>query len=249
MKSDITTTMAGQLIMLLIILPAGLVCLGRALWYAALCLFGDASWEAVGRSIFTYQFGAVICAVFVLGYWNYQSESRGKSILLSLLGVLFLVNLNIAFAVPLVQRMETRLPLLWRGIETQGLVVRVYMRETENRDFLFHTQNTRQYWEPRAEYEFTANDGTSYRGETSCLRADDMHRGQIIPVRYLPENPQINRISLFFYMWADSLLFGAGALGALCLTWYIITRHVVGRKRHLTKRKRRNKIWNQTTKR
>lgn len=222
--------------MLLIIALAGLVCLGWALWYTALWLSGYADWDAAGWSIFVYQFGAVICAACVVGYWNYQSETRARSILLSLLGMLFLVNLNIAFAVPLGQSLCARLPLLLNGTGTQGRVVRVYMGETENRDFLFHSENTRQYRDPRAEYEFTAEDGASYRSETSCLSADDMYQGQIVPVLYLPENPQVNRIGLFFYMWAAPLLLGAGSLGALCLTWHIFSRQVPGRKRRATRR-------------
>lgn len=224
--------------MMLIVALAGLACLGWSLWYTALWLFGCESWETVAWSIFIYQFGAVICAAFVVGFLNYQSETRAKSILLSLLGVLFFVNLNIAFAVPLAQRLETRLPLLLRGTETQGRVVRVYMRETENHDFLFHKKKDKQYWEPRVEYEFTTADGCSYRSETYCSGSDDLHRGQMIPVLYLPENPQINRISLFFYMWADSLLFGAGSLGALFLTWFIFSRQVLGKKRRAIKRNR-----------
>lgn len=92
--------MLAQIIMLLVVTMAGLVCLGWALWYTALWLSGYTCWDAVGWSVFMYQFGAVICAVFAVGYWNYLSETRAKSILLSLLGVLFFVNLNISFAVP-----------------------------------------------------------------------------------------------------------------------------------------------------
>ena len=132
--------------MLLIVALAGLVCLGWALWYTVLWMFGYTSWDVVGWSIFIYQFGAVICTLFVVGYYNYQAETKGKSILLALLGVLFLVNLNIAFAVPLVQRLETRLPLLLSGSETQGRVVRVYMRETEKISFLLHSKKIKQHW-------------------------------------------------------------------------------------------------------
>lgn len=233
--------MVGQILMLLIVALAGLVCLGWALWYTVLWMFGYTSWDVVGWSIFIYQFGAVICTLFVVGYYNYQAETKGKSILLALLGVLFLVNLNIAFAVPLVQRLETRLPLLLSGSETQGRVVRVYMRETEDVSFLFQSKKIKQLWEPRAEYEFTAEDGTTYRSEAYCSSSDDMQQGQIVPVRYLPENPQTNHINLFFYMWADSLLFGAGSLGALCLTWYIFSRQILGRKGRPSKRSRFHK--------
>lgn len=127
--------------MLLIVMA----CLFLALWYTALWPFGCESWWTVA---FIYQFGAVICAAFVVGFLNYQSETRAKSILLSLPRVLFFVNVNIAFAVPMAQRLKTRLPLLLRGTETQGRVVRVYMRETENHDFLFHKKKDKQYWEP-----------------------------------------------------------------------------------------------------
>ena len=224
--------------MLLIVALAALVCLGWALWYTVLWMFGYTSWEAIGWSIFVYQFGAVICTLFVVGYWNYQSETRAKSILLSLMGLLFLVNLNIAFAVPLGQRLEPRLPLLLRGSETQGRVVRVYMRETEDISFLFHSKKIKQRWEPRVEYEFTTEDGTTYRNEAYCFSSDNMQQEQIVPVRYLPENPQTNHINLFRYMWADTLLFGAGSLGALCLTWYIFSRQILGRKRRPSKRNR-----------
>ena len=228
--------MLAQIIMLLVVTLAGLVCLGWALWYTALWLSGYTCWDAVGWSVFMYQFGAVICAVFAVGYWNYLSETRAKSILLSLLGVLFFVNLNISFAVPFVQRLESRLPLLLRGTETQGRVVRVYMRETEDISFLFHSKKIKQRWEPRVEYEFASADGVSYRSEAYCHSSGDMQQGQKIPVLYLPENPQTNLINLFFYMWADSILFGAGSLGALCLTWYIFSRQVLGKKRRATKR-------------
>ncbi len=222
--------------MLLIVALAGLVCLGWAIWYTASWLSGYASWSAVAWPVFMYQFGAVICAAFVVGYWNYQSATRAKSILLALLGLLFLVNLNIAFAVPLAQRLETRLPLLLSGTESQGRVVRVYMRETEDTSFLFHSKKIKQHWEPRVEYEFTTADGTAYRGETPCFSSDDVQSGQIVPVLYLSENPQTNRINLFCYMWADSLLFGAGSLGALWLTWYIFSRQILGKKRRSSKR-------------
>ena len=230
--------MVGQISMLLIVALAGLVCLGRALWYVALWLFGYTCWDAVGWSVFMYQFGAIICSAFVVGYWNYQSETRGKSILLSVLGVLFLVNLNISCAVPLAQRLETRLPLLLNGSETQGRVVRVYMRETEKISFLFHSKKIKQHWEPRVEYEFATDDGSSYRSETYCFSSNELQQGQIVPVLYLPENPQTNLINLFFYMWSDSLLFGAGSLGALCLTWYIFSRQVLGKKRRTSKQSR-----------
>ena len=222
--------------MLLIVALAGLVSLGWALWYTVLWLSGYTCWDAVGWPVFMYQFGAVICSAFVVGYWNYQSETRSKSILLALLGVLFLVNLNIAFAVLLAQRLETRLPLVLKGSETQGRVVRVYMRETEDISFLFHSKKIKQHWEPRVEYEFTSADGSSYRSEAFCHSSGDMQQGQMIPVLFLPENPQTNLINLFFYMWADSILFGAGSLGALCLTWYIFSRQVLGKKRRATKR-------------
>ena len=35
----------------------------------------------------------------------------------------------------------------------------------------------------------------------------------MIPVRYLPDNPQMNRSGQFFGMWGDALLFGAVLLG------------------------------------
>lgn len=139
-------------------------------------------------------------------------------------------------AVPLAQRLETRLPLLLSGTESQGRVVRVYMRETEDTSFLFHSKKIKQHWEPRVEYEFTTADGTAYRGETPCFSSDDVQPGQIVPVLYLSENPQTNRINLFCYMWADSLLFGAGSLGALWLTWYIFSRQILGKKRRSSKR-------------
>ena len=138
--------MAGEIILVLIIALAGLVCLGRALWYAALLLFGYTGWDVVGWSMFAYQFGAVICAAFVVGYWNYLAETRAKSLLLSLLGLLFPVSLHIAFAVPLAQRLEASMPLLWHAAETQGRVVRVYMRETEDISFLFHSKKIKQRW-------------------------------------------------------------------------------------------------------
>ena len=154
--------------MLFIVALAGLVCLGRALWYAALLLFGHAVWDSAGWSMFTYQFGAVICTAFVVGYWNYLAETRAKSLLLSLLGLLFLVNLHIAFAVPLAQRLEARMPLLWHGAETQGRVVRVYMRETEKRDFLFHSQRPWQKTPPRSttappQMELSRTSGRKYK--------------------------------------------------------------------------------------
>lgn len=228
--------MLGQMIVLFIFALLSLICLGWALWYLALWVLGYAAWDSVAWSMFAYQFGAVICALAVLGYWNYQSETRAKSIFLSLLGLLFLVNLNIAFEVPFVQRLQSCLPMLLNGAETQGQVVRVYMRETEKRDYLFHSQRTKQYLMPCAEYVFTTTEGRSYRGEVSCGRIDEMHVGQMIPVRYLPDNPQMNRSGRFFDMWGDTLLFGAASLGALCLTWYIFTRHFLGRKRRPNKR-------------
>lgn len=228
--------MLGQMIVLFIFALLGLICLGWALWYLALWVLGYAAWDSVAWSMFAYQFGAVICALAVLGYWNYQSETRAKSILLSLLGLLFLVNLNIAFEVPFVQRLQTCLPMQLNGAETQGQVVRVYMRETEKRDYLFHSQRTKQYLMTCAEYVFTTTEGRSYRGEVSCGRIDEMHVGQMIPVRYLPDNPQMNRSGRFFDMWGDTLLFGTASLGALCLTWYIFTRHFLGRKRRPNKR-------------
>ena len=171
-----------------------------------------------------------------VGILELSIRNPAKSILLSLLGLLFLVNLNIAFEVPFVQRLQTCLPMQLNGAETQGQVVRVYMRETEKRDYLFHSQRTKQYLMPCAEYVFTTTEGRSYRGELSCGRIDEMHVGQMIPVRYLPDNPQMNRSGRFFDMWGDTLLFGTASLGALCLTWYIFTRHFLGRKRRPNKR-------------
>lgn len=198
---------------------------GRVLWIVGSCVWGDGTMAELGWSLFICQSGAVFTGMLALGAWNAEreSESRRTNAVLAILGCLFLLDLNIFFAVPLVQHLSDRLPLLLHGEETQGKVLRVYQEEVVRQNVLFGGEHRKRLLSTQAEYEFRAGDGRMYRHAVE-LQRKDIRPGQIVPVCYLPERPQVSTLNYFINKWADSLIMGAASLGSLCLTLWLLLR-------------------------